>query len=615
MNKSNVIFFLALLLIFSGCNTQSPKTSDDFWTFANSQKSDLQLATYITAHTVQEQFSTEAGCREAISVLRCNGITKVYVEVYRPGMVVPTGLLKSAVFLLEKNGFEVVGGIATLPGEGVGVAQEGPLTWFNWQNPKTKADLKKIVEETTPLFNTFILDDFFCTADTSLESKQAKGDKSWSEYRRGMLTEIAQSVFINPAKEKNPDITMIIKYPQWYDRFHQFGYDVATEPPLFDKVYVGTETRGQYTQRYGFVQPTEGFVNYRWIASIASEKIGAAWFDHGDCNAVDFIEQAYQSVLAGAKELVIFNFGDFLNGHPGHHLLRQDFEKLANLAAAVAKNPVVGVAGYKPANSDAGGDLYLMDYIGMLGVSLVPVSVYPENADVVFLPTQAATDSAVVEKVEKSLNEGKKVVMTAGFLARVKNGEKLEQLAGIKYPLIPEQISTNIILNEGNTDSLKFAFQTDYRIEPENAEVVLQTAGKKSVPFLVRNKNIAVVNTHTFSQADFDAVGEVLLCPRQIGLTELPKSWLTQIRSCFGSDSVLVVDASSKVTFQQLADGNFVVHNYNQEKTLVEIIVSEATVWEDGFTGQPLEISNNKIKMEMPPRSRTWCILKNKTLK
>jgi hypothetical protein len=609
MNKSNVIFFLALFLIFSGCNTQSPKTPD-FFDYANSRKSDLQLGVYITAHTVQEQFSTEAGCREAISVLRCNGITKVYVEVYRPGMVVPTELLKNTVSLLGKNGFEVVGGIATLPGEGVGVAQQGPLTWFNWQNPKTQADLKKIVEETTPLFNTFILDDFFCTADTSLESKQAKGDKSWSEYRRGMLTEIAQSVFINPAKEKNPDITMIIKYPQWYDRFHQFGYDVATEPPLFDKVYVGTETRGQYTQRYGFVQPYEGFVNYRWISTLAGEKIGAAWFDHGDCNAVDFIEQAYQSVLAGAKELVLFNFGDFLNGHPGHHLLRQDFEKLADLAAAVAKNPVTGPVGYKPANSDAGADLYIMDYIGMFGISLVPDSKYPENASVIFLPTQAATDSAVVEKVKKSLNEGKKVVMTVGFLARVKNGEKLARLAGIKYPLVPEKLSTQIVLNDGKTDSLKFILQTDYRIEPENAEVVLQTAGKTNVPFLVRNKNIAVINTHTFSQADFDAVGEVLLCPRQIGLTELPKSWLTQIRSCFNTESGLVVNAPSRVTFQQLSDGNFVVHNYNQGKTLVEISVTEGNILEDGFTGQPFEISGNKIKMEMQPRSRIWCISK-----
>lgn len=607
MKRLKIQYLLTIFLLVTGCSSTEQKIND-FGSYALSRKSDLQLGVYITAHTVQEQFSTETGCREAISVLRCNGFSKVYVEVYRPGMVVPTEILKKTVSILEKNGFEVVGGIATLPGEGVGVAQEGPLTWFNWQNPKTQADLKKIVEETTPLFKTFILDDFFCTADTSLESKRAKGDKSWSEYRRGMLTEIAQSVFINPAKAKNPDITMIIKYPQWYDRFHQFGYDVATEPPLFDKVYVGTETRGQYTQRYGFVQPYEGFVNYRWISTLAGDKIGAAWFDHGDCNAVDFIEQAYQSVLAGAKDLVIFNFGDYLNGHPGHHLLRQDFEKLADLATAVAKNPVVGVAGYKPANSDAGGDLYLMDYIGMLGVSLVPVSVYPENADVIFLPKQAATDSTIVEKVEKSLSEGKKVVLTAGFLVRVKNGEKLAQLAGISYPLIPEQISTQIIINDGKTDSVKFSLQTDYRIVPADASVILETAGKNRTPFLIQNKtkNVAIINTHTFSQADFDAVGEVLLCPRQQGLLELPKPWVNQIRSVFNSEENRILDAPSRVTFQQLSDGSFVVHNYNQKNSTVIIENQNASKYFDGFDGQPISGTDREIRLNMSPRSRVW---------
>ncbi|HSO88221.1 MAG TPA: hypothetical protein VLQ91_16835, partial [Draconibacterium sp.] len=130
-----ILSLLVCILIFSGCNSQSSKTPD-FFDYANSRNSDLQLGVYITAHTVQEQFSTEAGCREAISVLQCNGFSKVYVEVYRPGMVVPTEILKKTVSLLENNGFEVVGGIATLPGEGVGVTQEGPLTWFNWQNPK-----------------------------------------------------------------------------------------------------------------------------------------------------------------------------------------------------------------------------------------------------------------------------------------------------------------------------------------------------------------------------------------------------------------------------------------------------------------------------------------------
>jgi hypothetical protein len=608
MKTTAITMILFALIIMQSCK-QAPQPLDDFWSLASARKSDLQLGVYVTAQTVNEQFSTDAGSREAISVLRCNGISKVYVEVYRCEAPIQPDLLKKTVDLLKKNGFEVIGGIATLPGGGFGVQQQGPLTWMNWQDPKTTADMKMIVEQSAPFFDTFILDDFFCTADTSAESKTAKGDKSWSEYRRSMLTDIAQSTFINPAKAKNPNIKVIIKYPQWYDRFHQFGYDVATEPALFDGVYVGTETRGQYTQRYGFVQPYEGFINYRWISTFAGNKIGAAWFDHGDCNGTDFIEQAYQSVLAGAKELVIFNFGDMLTGHPGHHLLRQDFEKLADLAAAVAKNPIQGTVGYKPANSDAGGDLYLIDYIGMYGVSLVPDSKYPEQAKAIFLPTQAATDSAIVEKAEKSISEGKKVVMTAGFLARAKNGTKLAQLAGIQYPLVPEVTSTQIVLNEGKTDSLKFSLQTDYRIVANGADIMLQTAGKNSVPFFVQNKNIAVINTHTFSQKDFDAVGEVLLCPRQIGLLELPQTWMNTIRSAFQSENVPVLKAPSRVTLQQLSDSSFIIHNYNQEITSVNVSLSQTGNYIDNFTGKPIATEGKEISLQMAPRSRMWFII------
>lgn len=607
IKKSIQPFLIVFLFLTIACSTL-PQNADDLWTSTQSRKSDLQLSVYVTAQTVQKVFSSDAGRREAVSILRCNGISKVYVEVYRPGMVVATDLLESTVAFLEKNGFEVVGGIATLPGGDIGVPQQGPLTWFNWQNPKTQNDMKKIMEDAAPIFDTFILDDFFCTSDTSRESKTAKGERSWSEYRRSMLTEIAQSVFINPAKAKNPQLTMIIKFPQWYDRFHEFGYDLATEPALFDGVWVGTETRGQYTQRFGFVQPYEGFINYRWISTLADDKIGAAWFDHGDCNETDFIEQAYQSVLAGAKELVIFNFDSFLTGHPGHHLLRLDFEKLADLAAAIAKNPVQGPVAYKPVNSDAGADLYIMDYMGMFGISLVPDSKYPENAQVIFLPTQAASDSLIVEKVEKSLNEGKKIVMTAGFLAKAKNGEKLAKMAGLSYPFTPEQISTQIILNDGKTDSLKFSMQTDYNLIPVDGSVLLQTAGK-STPFLVQNqsKNITVINIHTFSQADFDAVGEVLLCPRQLGLLEVPKNWANIIRTAFSENERIILDAPTRVTFQQLANGSFLVHNYNQNKTRVEIKVPNENKWIDKFTGKTIETDGKLLKLEMAPRSRIWC--------
>ena len=604
MRTANLLVFLIVLLLNEGCSSTNQQSGDDMWSLASARKSDLRLGVYVTAQTVEQLFTTEGGRREAISVLKCNGITKVYLEVYRCGLVISPEVLKTSVALLKRNGFEVVGGIATLPGGEIGIPQQGPLTWLNWQNPRSQNDMRKIMEDAAPIFDTFIVDDFFCTSDTSMESKAAKGERSWSEYRRALMTEVAQKVIINPAKAKNPAIKIIIKYPQWYDRFHLFGYDVSTEPKLFDGVWVGTETRGQYTQRYGFVQPYEGFINYRWISTLAGEKIGGAWFDHGDCTDIDFIEQAWQSVLAGAKELVIFNFDSFISGHPGHHLLRQDFNKLADLANTIAANPVKGVTGYKPANSDAGGDLYLMDYIGMFGISLVPESKYPENSEVIFLPTQAATDRDILPKIIKSLDKGAKIIMTTGFLVNANGGAQLAMLAGVKYCTTTSYKSIESVISEGYNKYLKFPMSMDYEVIPDGARVLLETSGKH--PFLVQNKNLFVVNTHTFSQQDFDAVGEVLLCPRQIGLLELPRSWMNTIREAFSTKDEPVLDAISRVSMQQLGDHSFVLHNYNQEATLINLKLPKDGSYVDGFSGKPLPSTGKDMHLDLAPRSRIW---------
>ena len=608
MKPFTLILILFALLVNTGCAPAGKQQGDDIWSLANARKSDLGIGVYVIAQTVNQMFSTDAGKREALSVLKCNGITKVYLEVHRCGEVVPVDLLKSTVVFLKSNGIEVVGGIATLPGGDIGVPQKGPLTWLNWQNPKSQNDMRKIMEDAAPLFDTFIIDDFFCTSDTSDESKLAKGNRSWSEYRRALMTEVAQTVLIKPAKAKNPSIKIILKYPQWYDRFHLFGYDVSTEPALFDGIWVGTETRGQYTQRYGFVQPYEGFINHRWIATLSGDKIGGAWFDHGDCNETDFIEQAYQSVLSGAREFVIFNFDSFISGHPGHHLLRQDFDKLADLAKAVAQNPVIGPTGYKPANSDAGSDLYLMDYIGMFGISLVPDSKYPENSEVIFLPTQAAADREILPKIMKSIAGGAKIIMTAGFIVNANGGDKLAEMAGIKYSTLTSCNISKTIINEGNKQTIKFPVTTDFQLIPTKANVLLQVSEGK--PFLVQNKNLYVLNTYTFSQQDFDAVGEVLLCPRQIGLLELPRHWMDTIRSAFYTKGEAVLDAPSRVSMQQLADHSFVIQNYNQETTSVDLQIPNDGPVKDGFTGKSIPSSGKKIHLEMAPRSRIWVKMK-----
>lgn len=604
---SVVAIYGLLLLIINGCQSPTPPVRDNY-NFALQHVNDLRLSTYFTAHTIDRLLSSEEGKREALSLMRANGITKVYIEVYRSGLVVDPVLLGEVADYFKTNGFEVVGGIATVPGGDFGVKQEGKLGWFNWQNPKTQNDLKQVMLDAAPIFDTFIVDDFLCTGDTSLESKSTKGAQSWSVYRRKLLTDLATSIFIEPAKSVNPDIHMIIKYPQWYDRFHMFGYDVESGPKLFDEVWVGTESRGQFTQRFGFVQPYEGFVNYRWIASLSGDKIGGAWFDHGDCDQLDFIEQAYQSVLAGAPELVIFNYGSFVNGHPGHHLLRRDLEKLFALARTIRSSPVIGIPAYKPPHSDAGGDLYIMDFIGMLGIPLISVSRYLEKAKTVFLPTQAASDPEILSKIESSLEQGARIIMTAGFLAKIKDGEKLAKKVGIKTPSVKSFTAEKILVDEIET-TLSRPLDLEATFNVLEAEPVLEAKVEgKLIPFLTKSADgqIYVLNSHTFSEADFEAVGEVLLCPRPLGLVELPQSWANSIRDIFNEDLGIIMDAPTRVTMQPLENGGIILHNYNKEDVEITLSGIDFSGYKDYFNDQEVILDQYAMRLKMKPRSRVW---------
>jgi hypothetical protein len=607
--RTIILASLLVVLTWTGALSQTTKSGSDYFEFARSRKNDLKLSTYATAHCINEFFSTQEGRKKVLATLKNNGISKVYLEVYRSGLVLKPDSLKKYIQFIKENGFEVVGGIATVPGDDFAKKQEGPLTWCNWQNKKTQDDFREVMINVAPLFDTFVIDDFLCTSDTSIESKTAKGNQSWSVYRRALLTRLQDELFIRPAKKANPGLKIIIKYPQWYDRFHMFGYDVETGPKLFDEVWVGTESRGQYTQRYGFVQPYEGFINYRWISTFGGKKMGGAWFDYGDCNADDFVEQAYQSVLAGAKELVFFSMYDLLQDHPGNRLLQQKFSQLADLSKTVSQYPVTGTVGYKPAQSDAGGDLYLLDGLGMFGVSLVPASSYPADAKVILLPTQAAADKDIVRKIEASLEKGSRLILTAGFLANAAQGEKIARLAGVEWPVTISPSEAPEIITNNQSLAMKLPLKLESMLKTKGSTVLLEAKnGNSRIPFLLKNSagNIYVLNVHTFSEADFAAVGEVLLSPRQLGIYDVPKDWANTLRSALQISSLPVMDAPARVSFQQLNDGSFVVQNYNMAPAEVKLTLKQEGKLRDRFDAKEMTIKENRLTVTIPARSRVW---------
>ncbi|UCC96333.1 MAG: hypothetical protein JSW66_10860 [Phycisphaerales bacterium] len=582
---------------------------------ARIRTTDLRLASYATSRQVEQLATDEDARTRAWETIQRMGITKLYLEVYRSGHVVSAEHLVFARDWLGERGIEVVGGIATVPGGDFGVRQEGRLGWFNWQNEKTQQDLERVVRTAAGIFETFIIDDFLCTGDLSAESNAARGDRSWGEYRRALLTELAGTVFIGPAKKVNPTITMIIKYPQWYDRFHLFGYDTQTLPHLFDQVWVGTETRGRNTQRFGFVQPYEGFVNYRWLAGVAGDKIGGAWFDHGDCGEYDFLDQAYTSVLAGAAELVFFNFSNLMEGHPDHEKVVAQFDRLADLAAFVRKHPVVGVPAYKPPNSNPGGDMYIMDFLGMLGIPLVPVHKFPTDDSVIFLPAQAAADPDLPNHVKRARARGARLILTTSLLIASPDGNKLARMVGVD-PNVQSEPTRAQLAQESKNKDVNIDLESPIECSAEPGNIVCTSGNKQYVLLKARNApqgRITLLNTHTYNQADFDAVGEVLLCPRPLGLLEMNGPALSALREAFGGTAF---DGPACVTYHPFGSESCVIQNFNDKAVNVTVIIhthkDKPGRFVDGFSGQSIRSraagpeKRVILDLSIPARSRVW---------
>lgn len=572
----------------------------------------IRWSAYCTADSVAG-FRDGAAREEALATLRAMGISRVFLEVRRGDSVADESLLRELRSYFENAGLAVVGGIATVPGATWGVPANEGLAWLNYQAPQTQADIEAAVRMAARVFDHFIVDDFLLSGDTSPESDAARGRRTWGEYRRDLLTSLSQRMIITPAKAENPGINVILKFPQSYDRYHTFGYDVAREPQLYDQVWVGTETRGQYTQRFGFTQPYEGFVNYRWIDSLSGGKLGGAWFDFGDCDGPDFVEQAWQSVLAGAREIVLFSYAGLAEPHPGHEMLRQDLPGLEQLARVVRQHPVTGVAAYKPANSDPGSDMYVMDYIGMLGIPLVPVSRYPAESAAIFVPAYGARDPDIVTKIEASLLAGKTVVVTTGLLAGAADSGRLAALAGLA--VVPEvrHARTTAILLDGERFEIPNGLDLGGALSPLAATVVLAAeVDGVPVPYLttraIGSGRLSVLNVHQFTPEDFSAVNEVLLSPRDLGILQLPEPWVWEIRAAFRPPGAVVFEGPARVSFQPLGEAGWFIQNYNREPVTVSITEPAGTIGllRDGFSGESTDVKGNSVKKEMSARSRWW---------
>ncbi len=406
---------------------------DALWHEALALRDTLQISTLFTAQDVQGRLSGEQGLADAIAWAKSLRVTRVFIESYRDGMRAAKENLVHARDRFAREGFRVAGCITPTK---VGKQSTGWNLISCYTDAPTRAKLAGEFAYAASMFDLIMIDDFFFTDCACPECTRAKGEKSWPEYRLDLMCDVSARDVLGAARAVNPAVKLILKYPQWYDKFHERGYDVARQPGMYDYIWVGTETRDPDSTQWGRKAQYEAYFIMRWLGGIGGEKCGGGWFDPYGTAPATYVEQARQTVLAGAREMLLFCYGSLRESRAERNTeaLAKELDGLFTLAAWVRGGAPRGIPAIKPAGSPADPqEEYLFDFVGMLGLPLVPCHVPPEDAPALLVTTHLKKDAAWKELLARHLAAGRPVLAARAIVREV---ESLRAAAG-KGTVVP----------------------------------------------------------------------------------------------------------------------------------------------------------------------------------
>jgi hypothetical protein len=516
---------------------------------------------------------------------------KVWIEAYRDRVFATDAELERVKGWFRQKGIETQGGI-TLAAGGEG----GQFGTFDYEKPADRAEAERAVRLAARHFDNVILDDFFFYTSKSDADIAAKGDRSWTQYRLDKMREISRDVVMGPAHAVNPRVKMIIKYPNWYEHFHGLGYDLEQQPKMFDAIYTGTETRDPVITDQ-LLQQYESYSIYRYFANIRPDGNRGGWIDTFSTRSVDrYSEQLWDTLFAKAPEITLFNWHPMSEAaavDPGERPwanMRTSFDwnaiaaahpgagwgTAANAALDIADGVLgdlgrpVGVASYRPPH--ASGEDFLHNYVGNLGVPIELRPDYPVDAKTVLLTQAAASDPAIIGKIQASLRSGANVIVTSGFLEATQ-GKGFEQLAewqatghtiaidqyldgygaGNGVPLIePGKMTKPVLFPE-------IRFYTN-----DSWGIIRGVAAAKGFPMVLMNR---------YSNGTL----YLWTMPENFGdLYTLPRPMLTRIKDYLFADAPVRIDAPPQVALFTYDNGAFIVENYRDEPASVTISVAGA---------------------------------------
>lgn len=460
MKKLSLIVHVILLsfpIYFFSC---APPSN---WELANENKDLLRVSTIFTAQDVRDKLSYKEGLDSAIQWCKDAGVTRVFIESFR-GYTAERETLLHAKEQFEQAGIEASGCVTTVH---FGKPSTGGAIVSCYTSDETRQELIRIFEYTASMFDLIMIDDFLFTHCECEECLQACGDQSMSQYRCDLMNMIGEEYILKPAKAVNPNVKIINKFPQWYDDFHRRGYEILGQSRSYDYIWVGTETRDNdfFNNSEGLNDPQySGYFIMRWLTNIAGDKTGGGWFDALGTTAKTYLEQARQTVLADAKEMMLFSYGGLTRetneygnrkgtGIADIEALKVELPGLFELAELVDNKPIKGILAVKPANSEPhsqydttktfrgrDADAYIYNFAGMIGLPLVPREKIDMDARAAFFPVQILKDPEWRSKLDQLLADNKPVLITDGLSDYIEDIDQKEHLHVLNVNMDPKNL-------------------------------------------------------------------------------------------------------------------------------------------------------------------------------
>ena len=571
---SFVIIFIMMIL-----NSQSVfSQTKDGW-------KNLKYALFFTNGDVHRLLADEDSFKKTMQYFAPIKIQKVYLEGKNRGEE-DVDLMKTVADRFRKIGITAVGAM-------VPTSEKGGPCCYN--DPNDLASLKRRMTALASVFDEIILDDWLFTICTCDKCVEARGGMSWATYRTRLILEKSKQYIIDPAKKVNPNVTIIIKYPNWYEGHRLNGYDVYMETHQFDKMAVGIETRIPETQDQ-HIPTYSGYIFQKWWSGVDTSKWVGSWLDNykmkGGWN--DYNAQVWQAILAKTPEIILWCAGQLYPPNPSSdvypHFVKMlpEFDRVAGLL----KGNAHGVPIYLPYGST--GEYNIFGYFGEIGIPLNPVAEFPKDSKNAIFTLHSLQDPTLEDQMIQRLRDGHDLFMTWSLWKKLQDSEFKNTLE--LNPHGGFVTSSEFRLRNG-WNNIEFKSDKAFtfpRIETTTWPYVRSVAVVEEDYDLGVFLDIPYLNGHIY----------ILNMPENsYDLFRLPVEVLNRIRSAFNDELGFTLQGPGKIAVYPYGKNQYVLYNMNDDEANVDLRFSgkiETTGWKEIVNNSEVSVIENK------PTTQNW---------